>query len=469
MATNFAALTLAEVVCRAMSVAVTLSLTRRLGPAGFGKIEFAFNVVFWLVLLVRDGLEVIASREIARHPRLIRPLVNHILAVKGMLALGLFAGLVAVGSLTLTEPTERLVLAGYGLMLLTTAMGLDFVYRGLESMGLVAASLCVRTAIYAAGVALWVTGPSQLVLVPACLVAGEACGIALVWACYARRFGLPRPQLGGQSLWVFLRRGRPVYLIQISQAVIGSADLLVIGLTCRWTDVGVYSAAHRMAMVVLTFGLIVQQVIFPALSRSWREAPDSGRRALDASVRFLVMGLLPMAIGATVLAGPLVRCLGRSDDYAAAALLLALGIWRAPLLTLAYLYQTAMIALNRESSGVKLLVTAAAISAPLVMALRWGFGLPGASVAVVLIGLGLLLAGHRQLARSGRQPAWHHHLGRPLLAAMAMVPVCLTLQRWHVLLAVAGGALTYVVALAALGGLSFQELRPTLSRSRAQG
>ena len=468
MASNFAALTLAEVACRATSVAVTLSLTRRLGPAGFGKIEFAFNVVFWLVLLVRDGLEVIAAREIARHPRLIRPLVNHILAVKGMLALVLFAGLVAVGMLTLTGNAERAVLAGYGLMLLTTAMGLDFVYRGLERMGLVAASLCIRTAIYAIGVAFWVTDPSRLVLVPACLVAGEACGIALVWACYARRFGWPRPQLGGHSLSVFLKRGRPVYLIQVSQALIGSADLLVIGLTSKWADVGLYSAAHRMAMVVLTFGLIVQQVIFPALSRSWREAPESGRRALDASVRFLVMGLIPLAMGATILAGPLVRCLGRSDDYAGAALLLALGIWRAPLLTVAYLYQTALIALNRESAGVRLLVAGAIASGPLVAALRWGFGLPGASIAVVAIGLALLVAGHRQLARSGRQPAWHHHLARPLIASLAMVPACLLLARVHVLLAIAGGALTYGLTLFALGGLRFAEVRATLCRPQGE-
>ena len=40
----------------------------------------------------------------------------------------------------------------YGTMLFTTAIGLDFVFRGTERMGLVAVSLCVRTAIYAFGV-----------------------------------------------------------------------------------------------------------------------------------------------------------------------------------------------------------------------------------------------------------------------------------------------------------------------------
>ena len=62
-----------------------------------------------------------------------------------------------------------------------------------------------------------------------------------------------------------------------------------------------------------------------------------------------------MAIGTTVLAAPLVHTLfGASYDDAAT--LLAIGIWRAPLLTLAFLYQTTLIALNRESAGVRMLL-----------------------------------------------------------------------------------------------------------------
>ena len=82
------------------------------------------------------------------------------------------------------------------------------------------------------------------------------------------------------------------------------------------------------------------------------------------------------------------------------------------------------------------------------------FGLPGAAAAVILLGLGLVLAGYGSLAREGRQPAWHHHLARPLAASLLMVPVCLILQRWHVMLAVFGGAVTYCVILVSLGGLA---------------
>ena len=73
--------------------------------------------------------------------------------------------------------------------------------------------------------------------------------------------------------------------------------------------------------------------------------------------------------------------------------------------------------------------------------------------------MSLVLAGYGCLARELRQPAWHHHLARPVVASLVMAPACLILLRWHVLAAVLGGALSYTIALTALGGLKRSELR----------
>jgi O-antigen/teichoic acid export membrane protein len=163
-------------------------------------------------------------------------------------------------------------------------------------------------------------------------------------------------------------------------------------------------------------------------------------------------------------AGPLIHLLFK-PEYAPSALLLAIGIWRAPLLTLAFLYRAALIAINRERDGVRLLVIGAVVSGPLVALMYGLFDLPGASGAIVLVAGLLGVAGYACLAREGRQPAWHHHLGRPLLASLVMVVVCLALAPVHVLLAVACGGLAYVAALAALGGLKRADVAAVLGRA----
>jgi O-antigen/teichoic acid export membrane protein len=457
IASNFAFLSAAELVCRTTSVVVTLSLPARLGFDGYGRIEFAFHIVFWLVLLLRDSSDVIVSRELSRHPRLIRPLVDQVLAYKGLFSLLLFSGLTAIGSWTLADRSDWIILTLYGLMLFTTAIGLDFVYRGTERMGLVAVSLCVRTGIYAFGVLYCVRDASRISWVPIWLIMGEVSGIALVWGHYLKTYRIPRPRLSLRFLMIILRRGRTVCLIQLSQAMINYADFLVVGLLYTYSEVGRYGVPYRMATALLTFGLILQQAAFPTLSRLWRQTACAGREALDSLVEVLMTGLVPVAVGGTVLAESLIH-LFSPEHYAGAGILLALVIWRAPLLILAYLYQTTLIALNRETVGVRSLVTAAVCIGPLVLLLNWRFGLPGAALAVLLVGLGLVVAGYGCLAREGRQPAWHHHLARPLLASLAMIPVCQYLQRYHVLLAVLGGAVSYIVVWIALGGLRHTQL-----------
>lgn len=461
VAWNFLSMGAAEVACRATSVLVTLSLARELGLAGYGRIEFAFNIVFWLVLLVRNGSEVIAARELARHPRLIRPLVNHILAIKGIVAILLYVALALVGWLGMSDPVDRTLLMLYGLMLVTTALGLDFVYRGVERMGLLAISLYLRTAVYALGVTFWVSNSTGIVAVPAWLAAGEALGIALVWFRYVREYGMPRPTLTRRFLGVFARRCRPVLIIQVAQTVLGSVDLMVVGLLRPWDDVGLYGAPHRMIAAALTFGMIFQQVVFPTLARSWRGTPLEGRRALNTLVRALTMGMVPLAVGTSVLANPLVAAI-LPAAYGDGGWLLALGIWRAPLLTLVFLYHTALIATNRESSGVWLLAAGAIGSGPLVAALLVRFGLPGAAIGLVAVALVLVIAGYCCLARESRQPAWHHHLLKPLLASLVMIPVCRLLLPFHLLAAVGGGALAYGLALAAIGGLKRADIRAIL-------
>ncbi len=263
-------------------------------------------------------------------------------------------------------------------MLFTTAVGIDYVYRGLERVGIIAVSLLVRTGVYAAGVWMLVGGAGRVAWVPVCLVVGEAVGIGLIWAGYVRERGWPRPVPGRRFLGVFLRRGSPVLMIQFAQTVLTSVDFMVVAMLRPFDDLGLFAAPHRMVTAILTFGLIFQQVVFPTLARSWRASPSEGRRSLDAIVRVMAMGLLPIAIGATVLAQPLVRLLFTAE-YGPSALLLALGIWRAPLLTLAFLYRAALIALNREKAGARLLVIGAIASGPLVAVSYALFDLAGAS------------------------------------------------------------------------------------------
>ena len=385
IAFNFVRLSAAELVCRTTSVVVTLSLAKRLGVDGYGRIEFAFNVVFWLVLLLRDSSDVIVARELSRHPRLIRPLVDQVLAYKTLFALVLFSALALVGSLTLARPVR---LADPGALRLDAlhdgdrprlrisrdgahGAGGPFALHSHRASMRSACSCCVRDA-------------SRIAWVPIWLTVGEVSGIGLVWLSYLKNYRLPRPRLSLRFLSIMVQRGRTVCLIQLSQAVINTADLLVVGFLSRWGDVGRYGAPHRMVTALLTFGLILQQAAFPDAFAV--VAAEGGRRARGA--RFAGRGADDgLGAGGRGLhgAGRSAGAPGSPAAYAGAGS--PAGRWASgerPLLILAYLYQTTLIALNRETVGCERWWPGRLAIVPLVALLRLTFGLPGAALGVLL-------------------------------------------------------------------------------------
>ena len=59
-------------------------LARRLGPASFARVEYAAAVAAWLLVVVRGGVDVIVYREAARRPRLVRPLTEVLVGLRGV-------------------------------------------------------------------------------------------------------------------------------------------------------------------------------------------------------------------------------------------------------------------------------------------------------------------------------------------------------------------------------------------------
>ena len=196
IASNFAFLSFAELICRTTSVLVTLSLPSRWGrTATAGSSSPSASSSGWscccatAATLSSDARTFAAS---AADPPAGRPSPG----VQVVIRPDPVPRVALVGSLTLRDRSDWRILSLYGLMLFTTAIGLDYVYRGTERMGLVAISLCVRTASTRSASSVWCATPRRITWVPIWLTVGELSGIAIVWASYLRNYRVPRPRLG---------------------------------------------------------------------------------------------------------------------------------------------------------------------------------------------------------------------------------------------------------------------------------
>lgn len=390
LVSQFAILSVAEVICRLISLAVVVELARRVGREGYGRIEFAFSIVFWLIFVLRDGVELVFCREVARRPRPKPSLVNAFIALKILLALILWLILIVASLLLFKATQDRLMLASYGALLLSTALGLDNVFRGRERPGIVAVSLVTRTVLYASAVLYWVHDGTRLLWVPWLLFGGELLGIMLVWARYSMEFGAPRPRWrhGRRFGAAVLAQGRSVLGIQLAQVILSSLDVVIVGLSDSWSMVGLYGAPHRIVTAAVTFGLIFQQVLLPHLVRSMPTMGDTQGAKVARIVRLALAVMVPCALMVS-LASRLVIDTLFTTEFDAAWPLLAIGIWRVPILAVCSIHITTLVASHREREGLRIMVRCLLFSVPLVIFMHFWRGLIGTSSAMVLVAINL--------------------------------------------------------------------------------
>ncbi|MBI1324825.1 oligosaccharide flippase family protein [bacterium] len=384
LASQFAFLSLAEISCRLISLAVVLELIRRTGRDGFGRIEFCFSLIYWLIFVIRDGVELVFYRELSRRARPNPRIIGSYVSLKLQLAMALWAGLSLASLVVFHAPEDRLLLASFGLLLIPTAIGLDNVFRSLRRSGLVAISLVIRTAVYALGIAVFVTDASRLVLVPWLFFLGEMCGILLIWRQFRAEFGIPRISLrhGRRFAGPVFSQGQGVLGLQLTQVAMSSMDVLVIGFLDDWGKVGLYGSTHRIVSASVTFAVIFQQVLLPQLVRSW----VANRKQQTAEVRRITMAamaaIVPVTLAVSIFATVIVRMLF-TPDFADASPLLSVGIWRVPLMAAASIHLTTLVATHRERLGLKIMSGCLAISLPQVIWAHSRYGLNGTAAAML--------------------------------------------------------------------------------------
>lgn len=369
-----------------------MELARRVGREGYGRIEFSFNIVFWLIFMLRDGVELVFCREVARRPAPKPLLVNAFLSLKLCLAvlLWLVLGLGAV--VVFRQPQDRFMVCSYGALLLSTALGLDNVFRGRERPGIVALSLVIRSALYAIGVWVCVKDSTRLTWVPWILFCAEFLGIMLVWLRYSLEFGLPRPRWrhGRRFGAAVLAQGRSVLGIQLAQVILASLDVVIVGLTDSWSMVGLYGAPHRIVTVAVTFGLIFQQVLLPHLVRSTGDQFDDRTRNVGRIVGLALMVMVPGALFTSLISHFLIETLF-STEFDDAWPLLAIGIWRVPLLAVSSIHITTLIASHRERECLRIMLRCLLISIPLLVFMHFWRGLIGTSAGMVFVALNMAI------------------------------------------------------------------------------
>lgn len=447
-ARNAGFLFIGELATRALGFGVTAVLARRLGLDAFGQVAFGMSIMAYGVMATKAGLLTIGIRNVARQPEETGLLTGRILTLRLLLAGLAIAGIV-VFALVLPRPAEvRWLLALFALGVLAQSVALEWVFTGEERMHHIAAGHILTNAIYFLLVLLFVTGPAQLLVVPAAFVAATLAGAGYLYLNHSRRHGPPRLSWDPSAWRGLIVQALPVGLASVLTQLYVNAPVVTLALFRGDAETGLYSAAHRFVFFVLLLDRIVQAVFLPIAARHFRDRREELPVTVGSILRTALALAAPVCLLVTVF-GPQIAGLLFGAGFADAGVVMRVLIWFFPLSLLSTIGGYTLLAGDRERGYA--LNTAIGVTAALTFVVFGSlrFGPLGAAIGMVAgeaVLAVLMFVGMLRLVRP--------RLGWRLLAVPAaivpMLGVLLIFDKWPwlVVAVVAGVVYAAVVFLA---------------------
>ncbi len=259
---------LAEKGCRfVFGFLIGIYVTRQLGPAQFGLLNYAISFVALFAILSTLGLDAIVIRELVRRPEKSDTILGSALALKGA---GFALMALIVGGVLLLSPmnaTDKLlmgiILAGYGFQIFQV-FDFSFQARVLSKYNAIS-QICALLLISAFRLYLaWKGAPLWSFAV---VESGYIALAMLGGALFYRRLG------GRITLWRFdwsvarflLRESVPLLLAGAAGVIFIRFDQVLVTWMLGDSANGQYAVAVRVVEVLLFVPLVVSDSFFPSL------------------------------------------------------------------------------------------------------------------------------------------------------------------------------------------------------------
>jgi len=346
---NSAWLIAAEGATRVASLLAILYLSRTLARDGLGIVQFGMALFGLLQLVCGAGIDAQLTREAARTPDQLPRLAGQSLIIGWTLLAIAFGAVVAGLFVVPIDPAMRRNAIVFGLGAVFVPVALRFTFVAGERLRAVGLGVFVGQLTFLGLCLAAVHGPDDLGRVAVVWGTAMAARAALQFAAFVGAHGLP--VFDGHGFVSRLRRTVAVSMGGVARGLVLSVDVIVLGLVGTPEEVARYGLATKLPLFLASLATLFYTALFPTLVRADADADERRVGRIEAETVAAVLGVaLPGAVCLMLAVDPIIRVLF-TDRFLDVAPLLAVLVWRLPLLAASGVFRTVLWARNPASDA----------------------------------------------------------------------------------------------------------------------
>lgn len=445
-----------------LSVAI---LARTLGKTGFGEYTTAMTFLNLFGVFVDFGLTLTLVQMIVPATADEKHIVGNFLGLR-LVSGFVFFSLAPAAVLLFPYPAAVKLGVAVGAMafLFMSASGmLVGVFQKHLAMWRFALAELVNRALYLGLVALLALYGFGMVSMIAAMIIANAVWLWVTIAL-ARRYVEIRPQFNLQVWKESLSRSWPIALSVMFNLVYLRGDIIILASYRTQAEVGLYGVAYKIIDVLTNVPVMFMGLMLPMLTRVWSERNlDQFREYLQKSFDFLLILVLPMAVGAQAVAAGIVEVVAGPGFEPAATILQILMLAMVGVFVNS-LYGHAVVALHKQRAMIWGYAVTAVVTLAGYLVFVPRFGMYGAAWMTVFSEFLIAILTFSVVAGASRALPTLVVAAKALAASAVMYVVLAVMPDTHVLIDVAVGALVYAATIVGFGGVKLATLRDFIPR-----
>jgi O-antigen/teichoic acid export membrane protein len=347
----------------------------------------------------------------------------------------------------------------YALGMIPSALILDWAFQGLEQMATVAAGKILTFGIFLGLILLLIKGPEGLFFIPGFQVMAGFSGVIFLFFIFIKNFSKAGFRPDTASYGSLFKKAFPIGLTFIMHPIMLYTDTLMLGFMRGNQAVGYYNSACRITMTLVLLSVFYQDAIYPLLSNFYKTSLELLKKVQFFSFRLMVTAVLPLAVGGTILAKPIINLL-YGPGYDAATVIFKILVWHFAFECIYSVFARGLLACSRAKERLKIITIMTVGNVMLNFLLIPPLGVKGAALATVLVRFFGFFLFQKEFNKIVRIPI-HNYIFKPALASVIMGLFIYWGAKGldlNPFLLISAGLSIYLISLYALGGVTREEI-----------